>query len=32
MFEYNLQINLNDLEQHIVFDLNVIVCRICIVC
>jgi hypothetical protein len=31
MWEYNLQINLNGLEQHIVFDLNAIVCIICIV-
>jgi hypothetical protein len=32
MCEYSLQINLNDLEQHIVFDFNAIVCTICIVC
>jgi hypothetical protein len=30
--EYNLQINLNGLEQHIVCDLSVIVCKIWNVC
>jgi hypothetical protein len=30
--EYNLQINLNDLEQHIICDVSVIVCKICSVC
>jgi hypothetical protein len=32
MDEYGLQINLNGLWQHIVSDLSVIVCTICIVC
>jgi hypothetical protein len=30
--EYNLQINLNGLEQQIICDVSVIVCKICSVC
>ncbi len=31
MCEYSLQINLNGLKQHIICDLNAIMCTICIV-
>ncbi len=32
MCEYNLQINLNGLEQQIICDVNVIVCKIYTIC
>jgi hypothetical protein len=32
MCEYDLQINFNGLEQHIICDVRVIVCKICSVC